>query len=79
MRPTIIHLCIIKVIFIIECMLFDHNFRCKSEQAKMKTRNEIIQNVKNYNIHKTINIGIQIKGNFAAFSMVVVKILYLYY
>ena len=33
--------------------------------------------VKNYDIHKTTNIGIQIKGNFTAFSMVVVKILYL--
>ena len=58
-------------------MLFDHDFRRKSEWAKMKTRIEIMQNVKNYNIHLTTNIGIQIKGNFPAFSMVVVKISYL--
>ena len=38
-------------------------------------RNEIIQNIRNYNIHRTINVGIQIEGNFLAFSMVVVKTL----
>ena len=66
------HLSIIKVFFIIEYMLFDHNFRRKSEGEKIKTRNEIQQNIKNYNIHIAINVGIQIEGNFLAFSVVVV-------
>ena len=59
-------------------MLFDHNFRRKSEGEKMKKTNENWQNIKNYNIHNTINVGIQIEGNFLVFSVVVVKILYLY-